>query len=129
MIFLKFTFIILFAIIITPLDATCRKKQKSPCANRQTPLQGYFCGRGPTRQDCPPTHECIIAPNDAYAVCCPRTQQTTTTPAKPVEKPGSCPTPSAGFGICIARCTYDSDCEGNLKCCGNCPRVCVKPSL
>jgi hypothetical protein len=77
------------AFVVTPLDATCRKKQKSPCTNGQAPLAGYFCGRGPTRQDCPSTHEYITAPNDAYAVYCPHSQQDVTTPAQEIEKPGS----------------------------------------
>lgn len=46
--------------------------KKSPCENNQPPLSGYFCGRGPNRRDCPRKHYCKIAPNDAYAVCCPR---------------------------------------------------------
>ncbi|UJR21435.1 hypothetical protein I4U23_024521 [Adineta vaga] len=45
---------------------------KSPCKEGQIPLDKYFCGRGPTRKDCPSTHQCIIAPDDRYAVCCPR---------------------------------------------------------
>ena len=28
-----------------------------------------FCGRGPSRQPCPPKSYCNIAPNDAYAYC------------------------------------------------------------
>jgi len=105
------------------------KKQKTPCANGQAPLKGYFCGRGANRQDCPSTHECVIAPNDAYVVCCPLSQQDVTTATNIVEKSGSCPKPSEAIGICIARCTGDSDCEGDLKCCGDCPRDCVKPVL
>ena len=30
----------------------------------------YFCGRGPSRRDCPRNSECKVAPNDAFAVCC-----------------------------------------------------------
>ncbi|CAF0948244.1 unnamed protein product [Rotaria sordida] len=48
---------------------TCKK---TPCENNQDSLVGYFCGRGPDRRECPQTHYCHIAPNDAYAVCCPR---------------------------------------------------------
>jgi len=95
----------------------------SPCKDKQTPLEGYFCGRGPNRTHCPLTYECVIGSDDTYALCCPRRQQNVTT----VTKPGSCPKPSGGIGSCIARCTHDSDCEGDLKCCGNCPRLCVKP--
>ncbi len=51
---------------------TCKCKE-SPCANEQAPLDNYFCGRGPSRRECPSTHQCTIAPNDAYAVCCPLT--------------------------------------------------------
>ncbi len=44
----------------------------------------------------------------------------------PIDKiVGSCLKPSEGIGICIARCTDDNDCEGDLKCCGDCPRDCV----
>lgn len=100
------------------MDATCPKKKQYPCGKGQTPLEGYFCGRGVNRQDCPSTHQCVIAPNDSYAVCCP------------VVKAGSCPAPKDGvMGICIARCAYDNECEGNLKCCGGCPRECVAPVL
>jgi hypothetical protein len=49
--------------------ATCRCK-KTPCTHGRQPLKGYFCGKGATRRDCPTTHECVIAPNDSYAVCC-----------------------------------------------------------
>jgi hypothetical protein len=50
---------------------TCKK---SPCNDERAPLEGYFCGRGSNRRECPSTHECAIAPNGAYAVCCPRAQ-------------------------------------------------------
>jgi hypothetical protein len=105
------------------------KKQKTPCANGQAPLKGYFCGRGANRQDCPSTHECVIAPNDAYVVCCPLSQQDVTTATNLVGKSGSCPKPSESIDICIARCTDNSDYEGDLKCCGGCPCDCVKPVL
>lgn len=32
--------------------------------------KSIFCGRGPSRQDCPSGTYCDIAPNDAYAICC-----------------------------------------------------------
>jgi len=33
------------------------------------------------------------------------------------------------FDICLVSCTADSDCEGDLKCCGsNCYKRCVKPA-
>ena len=34
-------------------------------------LPGVFCGRGPTRQDCPQDYFCNIDPTDRFAVCCP----------------------------------------------------------
>ncbi len=49
----------------------CQCRQ-SPCTDGKAPLNDYFCGRGPNRRDCPSTHQCMIAPNDAFAVCCPR---------------------------------------------------------
>jgi hypothetical protein len=106
---------------------TCSCK-KSPCENDRSPLVDYFCGRGLNRRDCPSTHYCKIAPNDAYAVCCPRADPVQKLLArKSTVKRGSCPPPSGLFGICIARCTTDTDCQGDLKCCGGCPRSCVQP--
>jgi hypothetical protein len=105
---------------------TCRCK-RSPCKNGQAPLKDYFCGRGPNRQDCPSTHECIIAPNDAYAVCCRRDKEAVTKPVKTTEKPGSCPPRPEIMHICTTDCANDNNCQGDLKCCGNCPRACVKP--
>ena len=126
---LKLALILFVAFAITTTEAIPRRTSKNPCGKGRQPLAGYFCGRGPTRQDCPSGYQCIIAPNDAYAVCCPLRSQTTTTTTTAADKPGSCPPPSTGVGICIARCTYDSDCQGNLKCCGGCPRECVAPVL
>ncbi|CAF0811428.1 unnamed protein product [Rotaria sordida] len=105
------------------VTCTCKK---SPCDNDETPLEGYFCGRSPNRRACPSTHQCAIAPNDAYAVCCPRAKQPS---ERSLQKSGECPSPSSSglMGICIARCTRDNDCEGEQKCCGGCPRQCVKP--
>ena len=71
-IFKQVLFLFVLVFTITSIHGSCRKSEPSPCANGEQPLAGYFCGRGPTRVDCPSTHECIIAPNDAYAVCCPR---------------------------------------------------------
>ncbi|CAF1072796.1 unnamed protein product [Adineta ricciae] len=103
--------------------------KKSPCDGEEAPLNGYFCGRGVNRRQCPSTHQCKVAPNDAYAVCCPRAQQTSKLSISPVKK-GSCPVPPSDMmGICIARCTNDSDCPGAQKCCGGCPRQCTKPVL
>ncbi|CAF5015398.1 unnamed protein product, partial [Rotaria sp. Silwood1] len=98
---------------------TCRCKT-SPCEDGRAPLPGYFCGRSPTRRDCPRNYACLIAPNDAYAVCCHSNRHFGT-------KPGSCPQPSNRIGACYAACTIDKDCPGNRKCCGNCPRICVQP--
>ena len=50
---------------------TCRCNP-SPCKNGQSPLDGYFCGNGSNQKECPSNSTCVIAPNDAYAVCCPR---------------------------------------------------------
>jgi len=112
---------------------TCQCKT-SPCPDEKKPLDGYFCGRGPNRQDCPSSHHCVISPVDAYAVCCPnivtitKPPRTTQRPTRTTTKPGTCPKVSEGtIGICIAECTTDNDCKGNLKCCGNCPRKCVAP--
>ncbi|UJR18228.1 hypothetical protein I4U23_005127 [Adineta vaga] len=100
---------------------TCSCKS-SPCENDAPILDGYNCGFTVDRKECPETHYCKIAPNDAYAVCCPRQELETSTT---IIKPGECPK-QTGFGICIARCTNDSDCGENEKCCGNCPRQCIK---
>uniref|UniRef100_A0A8W8NQL2 Uncharacterized protein n=1 Tax=Magallana gigas TaxID=29159 RepID=A0A8W8NQL2_MAGGI len=35
------------------------------------PLLNVFCGRGPSRQDCPSGYFCNIDPTDRFAVCCP----------------------------------------------------------
>ncbi|KAK7500030.1 hypothetical protein BaRGS_00008577, partial [Batillaria attramentaria] len=74
-----------------------------------------FCGRGPSRMDCPSGYQCNIAPNDAYAVCCPSAGGGST-------KPGQCPAPvtdGSVVGICANTCSVDSDCSGALKCCRN----------
>ncbi|CAF0851289.1 unnamed protein product [Brachionus calyciflorus] len=48
---------------------------------------------------------------------------------KPSAKSGSCPsTKNQIGGICVERCSDDSECEGNLKCCSNgCGHVCRQP--
>lgn len=107
---------------------TCRCK-KSPCDDEATPLQGYFCGRGVNRRDCPSTHTCKISPVDAYAVCCPRAEPAVLVETRAIQKVGSCPAPSGMIGICIARCSTDNNCPGDQKCCGSCPRTCVAPVL
>ncbi len=56
----------------------CKKKpnqSSSPCKDGQPPLEGYYCGWGPNRQDCPSTYTCVISVDDAYAVCCPPHQE------------------------------------------------------
>ncbi|CAF3610442.1 unnamed protein product [Rotaria sp. Silwood1] len=73
-------------------------------------------------RECPSTHQCAIALNDAYAVCCPNNIQP---PERNSNKPGLCPSSSGGRGICFARCNDDSECEGEQKCCGGCRRQCV----
>ncbi|CAF3974297.1 unnamed protein product [Adineta steineri] len=101
--------------------------KKSPCDGEEVPLEGYFCGRSIDRRECPSTHQCIIARNDAYAVCCPRAQEL---PISSTTKLGTCPSTTSGMmGICIARCTDDSNCPGDQKCCGGCPRQCTKPII
>ncbi|CAF5172907.1 unnamed protein product, partial [Rotaria magnacalcarata] len=100
--------------------------KKSPCDKEESPLEDYFCGLSPNRRECPSTHQCTIAPNDAYAVCCPRV-------AEPLEsnpkKSGLCP-PSTGMNrICFTLCGDDNECDGELKCCGGCRRQCTKPIL
>ncbi|CAF1498308.1 unnamed protein product [Didymodactylos carnosus] len=99
---------------------TCSCK-RTPCQDESKPLPGYFCGRGINRRDCPATHSCVISPVDAYAVCCEKSETLS-------EKPGLCPE-ETGMGICTAVCNDDWSCEGEMKCCGNCPRGCVKPVL
>ncbi|KAL8613702.1 hypothetical protein ACOMHN_029794 [Nucella lapillus] len=84
--------------------------------HKQGPSVVAFCGRGPNRTDCPPTHYCNIHPADLYAICCRRTQ-----------KPGQCPN-LPGPGICISQCKSDRDCKDDDKCCSNgCGRICIKP--
>jgi len=120
-------FIIFFAIIaISVLFIDALAIKSDVCGNGKAPLAGYFCGRGPNRQDCPSSHHCVISPVDAYAVCCPNIEKREIKTVVDVsEKPGSCPPPNSGIGICIARCTDDSNCPGSQKCCGGCPRQCV----
>ncbi|CAF2396867.1 unnamed protein product [Rotaria sp. Silwood2] len=104
---------------------TCTCKP-SPCENGQAPLSGYFCGRGPTHQDCPSNSTCFIAPNDSYAVCCPSNEQSATEQVTTTIKSGSCPPLFDEPDIFIVRCKTDIDCEGNFKCCGDYSRQCVK---
>ncbi|CAF1230227.1 unnamed protein product [Rotaria sp. Silwood1] len=105
--------------------------KSSPCNEEATPLEGYFCGDGPNRRECPSTHYCAISPNNAYAVCCPNSHQLPLPlPKEPgtasISKPGKCP-PQTGTGDCVAYCTNDFHCPGEKKCCGDCPRACKKP--
>ena len=48
---------------------TC-KGGKMPFKNRQG--KQVFCGRGPSREDCPDDHQCEIGRADEYAFCCPK---------------------------------------------------------
>ncbi len=128
---LKLTLILCIAIATATLATNALSIQNDKCGDGQTPLVDYFCGRGINRRDCPSTHHCVIAPNDAYAVCCPlRQQNDIEIVAHSTEnKPGSCPPPSGMMGICIARCSTDNDCAGDQKCCGSCPRRCIQAIL
>jgi hypothetical protein len=122
---LKSVFICYVTITMTIVMVYSLSVEKDKCGDDQAPLADYFCGRGFNRRNCPSTHRCVIAPNDAYAVCCPNHQQNDAeTVAALTEKAGSCPPPSSMFGICVARCFADSDCAGTHKCCGGCPRQC-----
>jgi hypothetical protein len=122
---LKLVVIFYVTIAMTTLLVNSLSVQNDICGDGQVLLEGYFCGRGPNRRECPSTHYCNVAPNDAYAVCCPNRQQSDVEMiARPTNKPGSCPPPSGMIGICIARCTEDIDCPGDHKCCGSCPRLC-----
>jgi len=123
---LKIVFSVYITIAMTTLFVNSLSVQTDICDDGQAPLADYFCGRGPNRRDCPSSHHCVIAPNDAYAVCCPHRQQKDIEMVAPsAEKPGSCPPPSGKIGICIARCSTDINCPGDLKCCGGCPRQCT----
>ncbi|XP_076455322.1 antileukoproteinase-like [Babylonia areolata] len=47
-------------------------------------------------------------------------------------KPGACPKPSGMAGICVfdpnVNCLYDSECDGDKKCCSEgCGKVCKDP--
>jgi hypothetical protein len=50
--------------------ATCHCIE-SPCSEGDTPLKDHFCGQGANRRECPKTHNCVSAPDDSAAVCCP----------------------------------------------------------
>ncbi|CAF2660732.1 unnamed protein product [Rotaria sp. Silwood2] len=99
---------------------------KSLCAREETPLADYFCGRGSIHRECPSTHDCTIALNDAYGVCSPSNVQP---PERNSNKPGLCPSSSGERAVCFARCNDDSECEseGEQKCCGGCRRQYVDP--
>ena len=120
----KLVLMIFITLAVFATQAQSREKKKTSCAKGRTPLSGIFCGRGPTRQDCPSGYQCIIAPDDTSAVCCPVLHNKRTSN----EKPGSCPS-SKGQGICVVECEDDSSCDGNKKCCGGCPRRCVSPDF
>lgn len=123
-------------------DGHCKKSKdtKSPCKNGGKPLADVFCGRGVNRTDCPEDYECVIAPDDRFAVCCPLKEMhddgesdgdnhshSDSEDQDDSVHPGSCPPSSEQFGICLANCETDHDCKHNQKCCGSCPRDCVDP--
>ncbi|XP_067675379.1 perlwapin-like isoform X1 [Haliotis asinina] len=83
-----------------------------------------------------PINPCAVVRCEAGTVCKVQTVKCVKAPCPklprcvPTDKPGSCPKPVPGlFGICIARCSTDADCDGDQKCCGSCPRQCTRPVL
>ena len=124
----KLILILVVACFILVAQVTSKGTKKNPCGKNGQPLKNVFCGRGPTRQNCKAGYECVIAPNDSYAVCCPTRLQKRTTTTAPSKKTGSCPPPSTLAGICVVKCDDDFSCPGNEKCCGGCPRQCVSPA-
>lgn len=73
-------------------------------------VREIFCGRGPTRLECPVGYSCNIHPTDAYAVCCGSLTAS--------NKTGRCPETQAGeVGICAFTCQQDGQCQGGQKCC------------
>ncbi|XP_071112713.1 perlwapin-like [Haliotis cracherodii] len=93
------------------VSANIPTQQPTSCA-------AVFCGQGTVCRE--ETYNCVKAPCPGrVARCVPIT----------TEKPGSCPVQDLGhIGICLARCSTDADCNGHLKCCGNCPRECTPPA-
>ncbi|CAH1787382.1 unnamed protein product [Owenia fusiformis] len=62
-----------------PAIATCIANPEMMKCRRSAMAKGrdrkpIFCGRGPSRQDCPSGFECNISPTDRFAVCCPKTK-------------------------------------------------------
>lgn len=55
-------------------DAMCQAdNSKCPSGGvvvRDSQGADLFCGRGPSRVDCPPSSTCVIDPADRFAVCC-----------------------------------------------------------
>ena len=129
MVSMKLVAVLFITLTILATMVTSQTSKKHPCGKNREPLKDVFYGRGPTREDCPTGYECVIAPDDTYAVCCSTRHSRGTTTAAPSEKPGSCPPPSTLFGICVVNCDDNFSCEGNQKCCGSCPRQCVSPVL
>ncbi|XP_035671401.1 waprin-Phi1-like [Branchiostoma floridae] len=85
------------------------------CPSGDAYLPGIFCGRGPNRQDCPPTHSCQVHPADAWAVCCPNSATV-----------GECPDTTGMVGACAEFCSSDADCSGGQRCCSNgCGHACM----
>lgn len=105
----------LIILVIVVLDIVCGQRPTNPCPNGGAPLPGYFCGRGPTHQDCPNSHQCIIAPDDTYAVCCPRVRRCPCQCTDAFENPCPCPMTSNTIESASEECSTESDSSGNLK--------------
>lgn len=77
--------------VVCPAGYSCTRDpdaQTSVCCRREASIRKckvgnpfmnsdgseVFCGRGPTRQDCPTGFSCNIDPADAFAVCCRNTR-------------------------------------------------------
>ena len=65
----KLVLIFVVAFGILAAQVASQDPEENSCGSNRTKLN-TFCGRGPTRQDCPTGYECIIAPDDSYAFCC-----------------------------------------------------------
>ncbi|XP_046553956.1 perlwapin-like [Haliotis rubra] len=91
-------------VLTTVVSVTHSNELPTSCA-------AVLCGEGTV---------CKLQNVDCVKAPCPR--------CIPKNKPGSCPVPKPDqFGISIAECSTDVDCEGDLKCCGSCPKECTTP--
>ncbi|XP_070190984.1 papilin-like isoform X1 [Littorina saxatilis] len=114
----------------SPTGATCKQGTPTDC----------------TVIDCEPNSTCIDFPTGSKCVplsstCAVRFCQVgaicVNTPSgsecQPIAKPGRCPPnlpiPGIDVGICLARCSGDSSCQGAQKCCpsGPCSNACTDP--